>query len=138
MPYATLTDLTERFGERQLLEIADREGNGVVDSDVVDRALTDADAEINTYVGRRYPLPLAPVPERIASLAADIAFFRLHPSAVPEDVRRRYEDALAALRDIADGKAVLDAEGAQPASGTGGPAAVTQERVFSRTTLDGF
>ena len=139
MPYASQPLLLERFGERQLLELADRDCDGVADTAVVDRALVDADAEIDGYVGRRYPLPLSPVPPRIVSLAVDISWFRLHPSAAPDDVRQRYEDALTALRDIADGKAVLDAGGAQPDSVSGGgPEARAAERVFSRNTLSGF
>ena len=46
--YATLQDLQTRFGEDALLIAADRDGDNQVDAEVVEQALEDADAEIDT------------------------------------------------------------------------------------------
>ncbi|MCB1833935.1 MAG: DUF1320 domain-containing protein [Geminicoccaceae bacterium] len=139
MPYATIQDMLDRFGERRLLDLTDRDGNGAIDAAVIDLALADADALIDSYVGRRYGLPLDPMPAVLRQIAVDIAFFRLQPATVSEDVRKRYEDAQAFLQDFGAGKATLDVAGiSSEQAATGGPAAITQDRIFSRDRLEEF
>ena len=91
MPYATLQDMIDRFGERELGQIAQGVALEVIDADRVERALADASAEIDGYVGTRYPLPLAPVPALLTRAACDVARNRLYADAAPPAVRRRYE-----------------------------------------------
>ena len=93
---------------------------------------------IDSYVGLRYDLPLATVPERLKRLSAAIARFYLHKDAPPEAVRQAYDDGIKFLKDVAAGRAVLDVAGAEPAAApasvqTSGPA-----RVFDKTSLDGY
>lgn len=139
--YATQQDLEERFGTQELIELTDRADPpaGAIDATVVARALADADAVIDGYVGARYDLPLPSTPALLANLAADIARFKLHDEAPPEAVENRYKDALALLRDIAAGRARLDIAGAEPAaSDAGAPEVSAPDRIFSRDTLEGF
>lgn len=139
MAYASPADLVARFGEQQLLAVADRDQIGELHAAVLAAALADADQEIDAYLATRYRLPLAAVPGRIKAAACDIAFYRLHPAAQPEDVRRRYADAIAFLRDLAAGKAALDLAGGQPQAAEGGTATLAgPPRVFSRETLKGL
>ncbi len=138
MSYATQQDLEDRFDRNQLLVIADRDGDNLLDADVVARALADADAEIDAWIGKVHDLPLPSVPPRLVTAACDIAFYRLHPAEPPEDARRRYEDALAFLRAVAEGRAVLDAGGSPPPSATGGVSHSAPDRVFTRDRLDDF
>jgi len=44
--YADMGDMIVRFGELEVLQIADRDADGVIDADVVAVALADASAEI--------------------------------------------------------------------------------------------
>lgn len=120
MTYATLETMVERFGSDELTQRTDRTGTGEMDAKVMDRALADADAEVNSYLAVRYALPLAGVPTVLARVAADIARYRLYDDGVPETVRKRYEDAVALLKRIANGdvKLVLDGDG-QGGTGTG-------------------
>ena len=137
MPYATQANLVDRFGETELVQLTDRATPpaGTIDATVVTRALTDADNKINSYLAARYTLPFASVPEILLQLACDIARYYLYEDRVTEIVQKRYDNAIAQLRDISAGKASLglDAEGdvAAPAAG-GGPVASGGDRVFTR------
>ena len=63
MSYATLAALLERYDESEILVIADRDQDGEIDEAVVQDALDDATAEIDTWVQARYTLPLPRTPE---------------------------------------------------------------------------
>ena len=79
--YATLDQLTERFGERMLVQLTDRASPpaGTVDADVVARALADTAAVIDGYLAGRYVLPLAQTPPLLADLALAIAWVMSRP-----------------------------------------------------------
>jgi len=103
MPYATQADLEARFGVDELTQLTDRVNAGVPDAAIVARALSDATAEIDSYLASRYALPLWPVPTVLARIACDIARYRLWEDRASDEVRRRYEDALRLLEGIAKG-----------------------------------
>ena len=132
MTYATQQDLIDRFGETELVQLSNRAGGATVDATVVDRALADADAEIDSYLAARYTLPLSPVPEVVARLAADMARFYLFDDRATEQVSKRYDNAVKLLRSIASGAASIgvDSADAQPAI-DGGPSADANDRVFT-------
>ena len=50
--YADMGDMVARFGELEVLQIADRNADGEIDAEVVAVALADASAEIDAYLGR--------------------------------------------------------------------------------------
>lgn len=139
MAYATIDDITDLYGA-DALYVADRDQDGAADTAAVDRALSSSSAEIDTYIGVRYALPLAEVPEFLKTVCVDIAVYRLALSAdvLSEEHRRRYEDALNFLKRVADGKAALQfASSAPTEDGTPapGPRPIVMEgpeRLFSR------
>lgn len=141
MSYTSKTDMTSRFGARELEQLTDRDGTaGAIVDLVLDHAIATADAEINGYLAKRYALPLATVPSQLQTWAADIARYHLHTFTMPEIVRNRYDAAIASLRQVATGKHSLGDETAAdsaPASpgvvATDGP-----ERIFDRTSLKGW
>lgn len=135
MPYATLQDMTDRFGEIEIAQLTDigevRQG-GVVQA-VLDRAIADADAEINAYLAARYPLPLPSVPLILTGLACEIVRYKLYRDAVPETVRDRYKAATKTLESIAAGKASLGLDAsAAPAPVSEGVQFAESTRVFGR------
>ena len=103
MSYASQQDLIDRVGEDELLVAADRDRDGVIDADVVDGALEDATAEIDSYLAQVYALPLPSVPRLLNRLACDIAFHRLSPEAdtATEYRRSRYDEAVSLLKKLA-------------------------------------
>jgi len=116
MSYATLDDLIQRAGEAEILDVADRDGDGMADLDVVDAALAHADNTINGYVGVKYDLPLTAVPAPVNTWAVSIARYFLHRYGAPDYVAQDYKDAIAALKDVARGLIALpDVSGASPA-----------------------
>ena len=140
MTYAVLQDLVDRAGEIELLQVADRDDDGVADASVVAAALTAADQVINGYLGTRFAMPLSTVPPIVRTWAVSIARYGLHRDGAPDHVVRDYKDAMAALRDAgAGGLSLPGLDGSQPAAGQIG--AVTSdgpEPVFGRDNLAGW
>lgn len=135
MTYATQADLEIRFGSEELAQRSDRINGSVIDVAVVDRALADAEAEVDAYLASRYQLPLASVPAVLVRLTCDIAFYRLC-DIPPEEVRKRYEDAVRDLKRAADGVLVIDGAVALGKSPSGiGVASRSPDRVFSGANL---
>ena len=99
--YATEEDLTKRFGA----EIENLKA--MLPEDAIVDAIQDATEEINGHIGGRYPLPLPDVPSNLKRMACDIARYRLYFQQPTEEVRKRYEDAIAFLKRVADSKAHL-------------------------------
>jgi phage gp36-like protein len=137
MPYASQTDLEERFGLDEITQLTDRSGAGVPDPTVVARALGDTDAEINGYLASRYALPLATVPPLIVRIACDIARYRLWEDRASEEVRRRYEDARRMLESIAKGMVSLGLPEASAAPALA-DVSLGNDRVMTRDGTSGY
>jgi len=118
MPYAAIADLITRYGEDELVQLTDRAGAGVIDAAVAQRALADADAEIDGYLAVRHTLPLDDVPPLLVRIACDITRYRLWDDRASEEVRMRYEDARRVLEAIAAGRVTL---GVTPPESPAGP-----------------
>ncbi len=80
MPYVTPEELIDRLGTREATAISDRQKTGSPDLVELASALALAEDEVNSYVGRRYALPLtnsggqpATIPLSIKRLVIDIA-----------------------------------------------------------------
>jgi len=139
MAYATLANMIERFGEAELLAIADRDMDGEVDAEVVSAALDDASGQIDSYIGGRYALPLSGTSGQLARIACDLARWQLYTDAPHERVTEANKAALAWLRDVAAGRANLDIGGEKPqADPAGAPRFEGGPRVFTRDTLAGY
>jgi phage gp36-like protein len=138
--YATQQDIVDRYSEAFLASLADRDGDGLVDTTAVTKALADASAEIDTYVGAAYELPLASTPAVLVQICVDIAVYKLGyaPGAGADDAKsERYKAALAILRDIAKGTASLGL--ASETASVGGAVSISgPERIFTRETMKGL
>lgn len=130
MPYVTPQELIDRLGTREATMISDRQQTGQPDLAVLTEALALAESEVNSYVGRRYALPLqtsggqpASAPLMLKRLVIDIARYRQTGTEVMETeaIRNRFKDAERVLELIAKGGISL---GDLALAGAGGPAAV--------------
>ncbi|UWQ00849.1 DUF1320 domain-containing protein [Aliiroseovarius crassostreae] len=109
MTYATQEDIIAAYSE-DALYVADRDGDGVIDTGAVTKALEAASAAIDSYIGVRYTVPIEGGNVLLRDYCIDIALYRL---ALARDVqtdehRRRFEDAVSALKEIARGNATLN------------------------------
>lgn len=133
MAYATQQNMIDRYGDDQLLIVADRDNDSVVDAAVIEQALLDASAEIDTYVAAKYALPLSTVPTVLTRLCVDISMYRLAADRdiATEERRKRYEDAVYLLRRIATGEVSLGIQ-TPPPSSNGAVVITSQSRRFGR------
>lgn len=140
MNYATLDDLTERAGEDEILMIADRDGDGVADPDVIAKALADATNAINGYLAVRYRLPLAVVPPQVNGWAVSIARYHLHRDGAPDHVVRDWKAAISDLEKASAGRIRLPLPGGDnPSSSASGDIGVTgPEPAFAKDRLEGW
>lgn len=112
MNYATEQDLIDRFGEAELLGIAESETHDTLNGSRINAALTDASRHIDSYLRMRRSVPVDPVPDVLIGACADIARFKLHDDHAPDEVAERYKATIQWLKDIAAGKAALGEEDA--------------------------
>ena len=113
MAYCTLDDLQEKVSEDVLIELTDDEDAGSIDTSRTDRAISDAESEIDAYCAGRYKVPLDPVPGIIRKFCVDIAVYNLFQrrSGATDERQRDYKNAIAFMQNVAAGKASL---GQQP------------------------
>lgn len=120
MPYASEADIVALYGETTLLDtLADPEADRAT---AVPKAITSASAEIDGYLSVRYRLPLPSSPAVLIRPASDITLYVLASShtRLTDELRQRYEDAIAFLKLLATGKAGLGADEPRIENGTGG------------------
>lgn len=140
MTYATLTDLTARAGEVEILQIADRDRDLLPDPDVVAAALVHASNMIDGYAAAKYDVPLATVPDLVRTWAVSIARYFLHRNGAPDHVAQDYKDAIAALKDVSAGRIALPIPtGSTPLSTFGGQVLASHpDPVFTADKLRGW
>jgi phage gp36-like protein len=142
MSYVDQAGMIQRFSDSEMLAIADRDQDEVIDSALITQAIQDASDEIDSYLATRYATPIAaPVPGLVARLCADIARYRLYDDNPLEEVTVRYKAAVAQLKALADGKAQLPGV-ALTDSGVGAlhyaASRDDSDRVFTHDTLANF
>ncbi len=108
MAYCTEDDLFNMIPEEDLTDLTVESGD-VPDSTVVADAISKADAEIDSYLGVKYVVPVAPTPDQVKALSVDLAIYHLYSrhSIVPPVRQQKYEDAVAFLKQVAAGAAVI-------------------------------
>jgi len=129
--YATLEDMRGLYGEGEVVALSDRAGTGEADEVLLAAALTRASSMADSYLARRYPVPLAAAPPVLVTVVCDIARHLLTggPTSETDPIEERYKHALAWLSDVASGKADLPV--AAPEGDGTGPAFSSGRRVWA-------
>ncbi|VAX15352.1 hypothetical protein MNBD_NITROSPINAE04-1956 [hydrothermal vent metagenome] len=140
MAYSNIDELKKKIDETKLVQLTDTGASGAIDTDKVDRAIQEADAMINSFVGEVYFVPMNPVPNVIVDISATLAILYLHRfRSVESAVWKEAElGALKYLGKIAEGEATLEGAIAEPAPSSDSSNSVTftaSERRFSRDLL---
>lgn len=109
MNYATTADMLQRFGEQELLQLTDAGRSGEIDETLLDLALIDATAEIDSYLATVRTTAPTTTFGILISVACDIARYRLYAGigGQTDQVKERYDAAVRWLRDVAMGRAKL-------------------------------
>jgi phage gp36-like protein len=131
MAYATIDDLRAQLDEATLVQLTDDEGQGSVNENRATRAIADAQAEIDGYLGGRYSVPLQePVPESVRRLAVELAIYNLYArrGTVPDIRAERKKECVAFLEALGTGKISLGLD-PEPAGGA-------QKILTVRTSAD--
>ncbi|PYA53150.1 MULTISPECIES: gp436 family protein [Serratia] len=142
MRYATREDLLTADGSF-VWNVAMNPETEQLDEAAISQALDDTDEEINSWLSRRFKLPLeTTVPRLLQRVAVSIAFYWLadRDNQVTELVQKRYDEAVKTLKDIANGQRDLGLPTTeQPTEGTGGKVIMVGEntRLFTRNSLKG-
>lgn len=136
--YCAKADLVERYGAVELAQLTDETAATSPDDGEVTKACDEASSLIDSYLAKRYVLPLATTPTIVRKLACDVARkFLWKDRAGPDSVvSLNYDAALAQLRDIARGVAGLpDATGVAPTASGGSLYVGTSDQVFTDELL---
>ncbi|MDP3181581.1 MAG: DUF1320 domain-containing protein [Desulfobaccales bacterium] len=137
MAYCTQDDILKMISPEELAELTAEFGD-TPDPQVVGEAISRGEAEIDAYLGTVYAVPLSPVPPLIKALAVDLAIFHLYlrRSIAPPVRRQKYEAAVAFLKEVAAGQAVVAGAGGEPQSSNRETAELNSgQRIFHRDTL---
>lgn len=110
MSYISNTDIEDRLGTATYIQLTDDDADNLADVEVVDEARLGAEGEVNSYLARRYEVPIdltahAELSGLLATITLDLVEWRLRsrrPPA-PSESRLRMEGAVEWLRRIADG-----------------------------------
>lgn len=107
----TLDDLVLRFGEQEIAELSDKNGDygyKEINLDVVNKAIFDAESEVESYlnavglVSRNAEGQLlyiqSHIPTALIIKTCDIARYYLYDNGVTEIVKQRYEQAITWLK----------------------------------------
>lgn len=97
-----------QFGEAEMLALCD-DGTGVIDEARLTEAIEQSCSEVDSYLGKRYLLPVDPVPPVLRCVVCDIVRYRLTGAEALETslIVQRYQQAVLWLKGVAQGTIVL-------------------------------
>ena len=125
------TDLITRFGEKEIAELSDKESYSNINYDVVNKAIFDAESEVESYLnavglvsrnehGELIYRHALTAPTALTIRLCDMARYYLYEDSVTQLVKDRYEQAIAWLKSVMKNPTMLtgiNTETAQNKSG---------------------
>jgi phage gp36-like protein len=137
MAYCSEDDLLKMIPQSELAELTAESGE-VPDSLIIIDAISKAEAEIDSYLGVKYVVPLSAPPAQVKALAVDLAIYHLYSrrSVVPMVRQQKYDAAVAFLKQVAAGQLVIvGPQGELPTVAKEVTDATSGIRAFTRDTL---
>jgi phage gp36-like protein len=145
MGYIGNADIEQRLGHGVYVQLTDDDGTGSANESIVSEARLGAEGEVDSYLGRRYAVPVdvgehPELADALKSVALDLAEYRLHArrGTAPAEVKSKCEAAVRWLQRVAAGEAVLPSAeemAVNPAVGFAGQA-IGSERVLTREEME--
>lgn len=107
--YASAADFVSEIGSEETIQLTnlDNPSAVTVNTGRLEKTLSAATGEINSYLATRYAIPVSPVPQILKNYCIDIAWYRLGQNNAPEQYATRYNNAIARLKDIEKGQMLL-------------------------------
>ena len=124
--------------------IEDEQERGAKIALLCEDAITDACAEIDGYLAKRYSVPFRKTPQVISKFAKDIAVYNLvSRTGIDENEREktflnRYNAAIKFLLDVAKGTISIGAEEKGSSGAANGFRMRSSGRTFSRDSMKGW
>lgn len=112
----TVQDLITRFGEEELANLSDRENYSVIDDEVVQSAIADAEDTASSYLLAAGLVQMqqgkqvythGETPKALSNALCDMARYELHTNGVTDVVQKRYDDAITWLKLVMKNPAML-------------------------------
>jgi len=140
MAYSTQVDLEKRISPAELAQMTDDTGGGTIDPAKIDEAIADADSEIDGYCADRYSVPFSPVPDLVRRISAELAIHILasRRGKMTEVVQNKRTAAVGLLKSISKGDVTLGTATQAVEVPDEAPEFESNDRLFSRDTMDGF
>jgi len=107
MSYCALSDLLNQISQPVLIGLTD-DDNIQINQDIINSAITSAEAEVNAYAEAQYDIPFDPVPDVICKLTVDITIYNLFSrrgldkeKTSDQVIIERYKNAVRFLENLA-------------------------------------
>jgi len=139
MAYVTSVDLD--IPQDLLIQLTDDELTGSVNADRVTAAITNAQAEVDSFIAKRYLVPVAdPLPVTLKNWTIMLTKYHLYARRPPvsEDITALRKDVLARLLEVSKGITSLGIAPIPQGSSEVGGVISGPERIFGRHKLGGF
>lgn len=148
MAYATIAELQDRLGTLMYARLTDRVSGLSANAAVAQQVLDAAEAEMNSYLSRRYITPMnASADATLAQIlqartldAAEYHAWRSSPFASdpPSRVKATYAQLLDWLENVRSGRIVLSAQRVQSQEESEAPRYASQPRSFTAEEMEGI
>ena len=144
--YCTADDILTTMSREDLITLTNADATTARDIDVeyLNKIIADSEKIIDGYIASRYSLPFTTVPPLIKRICKELTFCNLHTFGNYSDtdkasvIKKRYDEAIAMLKDIAAGILLLG-DNAQPQSGVEGSASFSSRtRIYTDDFLTKF
>ncbi|MBQ3922301.1 MAG: DUF1320 domain-containing protein [Spirochaetales bacterium] len=141
MAYCDLTDIQKYKDPAVYVQITNDLDGDTVDNGIIDEIVDKSANIIDSYIGGRYPLPLEVIPKIIRNIAIDLTVKFLYDRRLGEKdeiIEEAYENAIALLKDIRDGKLFIPELETTQEKLVGGYAVKQNNRIFTDEVLESF
>ena len=110
--YASQSDMVNLYGLNEVTLCSDYDAAGTIQPNNITNALQAASSLMDRYIAVRYTVPLVVIPDDLIRVCCDIGMYLMCPAAgtISEQKQKRYDQAMAFLKDLSSGKATLGAQ----------------------------
>jgi len=136
--YISQSDL--EIPEDVLTELTDDNDISIVDTDVITRVISDAEATFDGYVGVKYAVPLTDGLNIAVRCCRTIAKYYLYQrrDVLPENLEKEHANVISFLRDVSKGAVSLGVDPAPARNSSQDVEFELPDRIFSRDKLKGM